>query len=190
MRSLILLALVLLAPAPAAAELWRWTDESGTVHFTAERDAIPPRYRDAASALEHPSARPAQEVPAAEPGAIAIAVRAGAPVVADALLNGVALRLLVDTGADRTVIAPEALARAGIALTGPTIRIVGVAGSAVATLVSVPRLDLGGARIGPLAVVAWTVPADGVDGLLGRDVLDAFTLTVDTASGRATLTPR
>jgi hypothetical protein len=29
-----------------------------------------------------------------------------------------------------------------------------------------------------------------VDGLLGRDVLDAFTLSVDTASGRATLTPR
>jgi hypothetical protein len=29
-----------------------------------------------------------------------------------------------------------------------------------------------------------------VDGLLGRDVLDAFTLTVDTVAGRATLTPR
>jgi hypothetical protein len=29
-----------------------------------------------------------------------------------------------------------------------------------------------------------------VDGLLGRDVLDAFTLSVDSASGRATLTVR
>jgi hypothetical protein len=29
-----------------------------------------------------------------------------------------------------------------------------------------------------------------IDGLLGRDVLDVFTLNVDTASGRATLTPR
>ena len=31
---------------------------------------------------------------------------------------------------------------------------------------------------------------DGLDGLLGRDVLDFFTLTVDSSAGRATLIPR
>jgi hypothetical protein len=30
----------------------------------------------------------------------------------------------------------------------------------------------------------------GLDGLLGRDVLDAFTVTIDTAGGRAMLVPR
>ena len=68
------------------------------------------------------------------------------------------------------------------------------AGTLTATLVTVPLLDVAGARIGPLAVIVHALPADGraepVDGLLGRDVLDAFTLTVDTASGRATLTLR
>jgi hypothetical protein len=34
------------------------------------------------------------------------------------------------------------------------------------------------------------ISAGSIDGLLGRDVLDAFTLSVDTASGRATLTLR
>jgi len=58
----------------------------------------------------------------------------------------------------------------------------------------VPLLDVAGARIGPLAVIVHALPAAGrfeaIDGLLGRDALDAFTLTVDAASGRATLTPR
>jgi hypothetical protein len=74
-----------------------------------------------------------------------------------------------------------------------------------ATLVTVPMLDVAGARIGPLAVIVLALPptlramrvegagevsTGGVDGLLGRDVLDAFTLSVDTASGRATLNLR
>ena len=55
----------------------------------------------------------------------------------------------------------------------------------------------------PAAVVVYALPASfrggessggaspgAVDGLLGRDVLDAFTLSVDSASGRATLTVR
>ena len=60
--------------------------------------------------------------------------------------------------------------------------------------VDVPQLDVAGARIGPLAVIVHALFADGrsvaADGLLGRDVLDAFTLTVDPVAGRATLTPR
>jgi hypothetical protein len=47
-----------------------------------------------------------------------------------------------------------------------------------------------GAQLGPVVVVVHEVPAPGLDGLLGRDLLNAFTLTVDPASGHATLTPR
>jgi hypothetical protein len=69
--------------------------------------------------------------------------------------------------------------------------------------VTIPLLDVAGARIGPIVVVAHALPPSfrgpegsggaagySIDGLLGRDVLDVFTLNVDTASGRATLTPR
>jgi hypothetical protein len=112
--------------------------------------------------------------------------------------------LIVDTGADRTVISPEAIARAGLGgQAGRSVEVVGVTGTSTATLVTLPLLDVAGARIGPIVVVAHALPptfrgpgasgsqeGSSVDGLLGRDVLDAFTLSVDTASGRATLTPR
>ena len=101
------------------------------------------------------------------------------------------LRLLVDTGADRTLISPTALARAGVDVTtGTPVQIRGVTGDATATLVAVPRLDLAGTRVGPLAVIAHALAGDSIDGLLGRDVLDSFTVTVDPVSRRATLMPR
>ena len=115
----------------------------------------------------------------------------GEPVIVEVYLNGAVLRLLLDTDADRTVIAPDALARAGIdASRGAPVWITGVTGSSPASLVGVQRLDIAGTRVGPLAVVAHTIPRDGLDGLLGRDVLDAFTVTFDAAGSRAILTPR
>ena len=127
---------------------------------------------------------------------MALKVSPGAPITVEARLNGVALTLIVDTGADRTVISPEVIERAGLAGgAGRSVQVIGVTGTSTATLVTLPLLDVAGARIGPIVVVAHSLPStfrgsDAVDGLLGRDVLDAFTLSVDTASGRATLTPR
>ena len=138
---------------------------------------------------------------------MALRVTPGAPITVEARLNGVPLTLIVDTGADRTVISPEVIERAGIGgQAGRAVQVVGVTGTSTATLVTVPLLDVAGARIGPLVVVAYALPAtfrgtgssDGaggsaagaVDGLLGRDVLDAFTLSLDVGSGRATLTLR
>ena len=41
-----------------------------------------------------------------------------------------------------------------------------------------------------MAVIVHEGSFGGADGLLGRDVLDGFTLTVDAAAGQATLLPR
>jgi Aspartyl protease/Domain of unknown function (DUF4124) len=192
---LLALAVCLLA-TPVTAQLYRWTDAEGTVHYTADRAAIPLRFRDAATLLNAPQARPA---PSPEPNApVSIRVTPGAPLTVEARLNGTPLTLIVDTGADRTVISPTAIERAGLAgQAGRSIQVVGVTGTATATLLTLPLLDVAGARIGPLPVIVYELPAvirggdgAGVDGLLGRDVLDAFTLSVDAASGRATLTLR
>jgi len=129
---------------------------------------------------------------------VALKMTRGAPITVEARLNGVPVTLIVDTGADRTVISPEVIERAGLGNQGGSpVQVVGVTGTTTATLVTVPLLDVAGARIGPIVVVAHALPpsfrgssAPAVDGLLGRDVLDVFTLSVDTASGRATLTPR
>jgi len=152
--------------------------------------------------LNAPQARPIP--PPAPNQPVTLRVNPGAPITVEARLNGVVLTLIVDTGADRTVISPEAIERAGLGnQAGRSVQVVGVTGTSTATLVTVPLLDVAGARIGPIVVVAHALPqtfrgsgssgggdTGAVDGLLGRDVLDVFTLSVDTASGRATLTPR
>lgn len=190
--ALLVLAAVLVA-TPASADLYRWTDAEGIIHYTADLESVPLAYREAVQLLAHPRAPSAPPSPPPEP-AVSPATRS-APVTVVAWLNGVALTLIVDTGAERTVLSPAALERAGFgAEPAQPIRIVGATGAAAASLVTVPLLDVAGARIGPLPVIIHALPADGrtgpVDGLLGRDVLDAFTLTVDTVAGRATLTPR
>ena len=190
-RAVVLVVLVLGVASPASAALYRWTDAEGAVHYTADLESIPEAHRATAVAIGHPG--PQAAPPAAPaPAGTAVPFTAGGPVVVDARLNGVSLRLLVDTGSDRTLISPAALARTGIdATAGMPVRITGVTGTAATgTLVSVPSLDVAGARIGPVGVVAYAVPDEGIDGLLGRDVLDAFVVTFDPSAGRVVLTPR
>ena len=190
MRAVLVAVLVLASAAPAAAELYRWTSADGTINYTSDAESIPEADRAAAVEIGHPAARPAPPVPPAPMGAV-VPFAGGTPAVVEARLNGVVLRLLLDTGADRTVIAPAALARAGVdSAVGTPVRIIGVTGSAVATLIAVPRLDVAGAQVGPLTVIAHAVPGETIDGLLGRDVLDAFTVTFDAAASRVTLVPR
>lgn len=185
------LAGLVLAAAPAAAQIYRWTDGAGVVHLTTNPDSIPEEYRAGVRAVD--ASRPASEAPApapASPPGSAVAAPGG-PIVVAAELNGTVVNLIVDTGADRTLLSPAALARAGLdASAGRPVRIVGVTGGSEAREIVVSRLDVAGASLGPVPVIVHEVPAPGADGLLGRDLLDAFTLTVDGATGRATLTPR
>jgi predicted aspartyl protease len=183
--------LVLLAAAPAAGQLYRWTDPEGVVRYTNDRAAIPPAYRDDATDIGSPTPRPpAPSRPVAEQSAAA-PFTAGGPINVPASLNGVPLVLMVDTGADRTVVSPGALARAGLTATpGRAVRVLGVAGGTTAGEALIERLEVAGTPVGPLPVIVLDVGVAGVDGLLGRDVLDHFTLTVDPARGQATLAPR
>jgi predicted aspartyl protease len=190
-------ALSLLATAAlttsAAAELYQWTDGAGVRHYTSDATTIPEAYREGARDMGSPRVR---EVPAGESGGRGVDTgvmrfTSGAPVAAAVNINGVAMRLMIDTGADRTVISPAAAARTGLAVDASrSLRVVGVTGSATASEMVVTQMDVAGTRVGPLRVIVLDTPADGLDGLLGRDVLDFFTLTVDSRAGRATLTPR
>ena len=178
--------------APAAAELYQWTDADGVRHYTSDPDSIPEEYRPGARDLGSPRVR---EAPAGQagpdPDTGMMRFRSGAPIVAAVAINGVGLRLMVDTGADRTVISPAAAERTGLGAAGDRqVRVLGVAGSAMAGELLVAQMEVAGARVGPLRVIVLDTPADSLDGLLGRDVLDYFTLTIDGTAGRATLVPR
>src|SRR4030095_7292066 len=194
------LLIVLLLATPALAQVYTWTDENGIVHYTADPWTIPPQYRPGDLPATAPRAPGGGEPGGAAPPLMPPAGRTvrftpGEPIVVNARLNGVAIALLLDTGADRTLLSPAAVERAGygrMVLGGSTsVRVLGVTGSAMASVVTVPLLDVAGARLGPLSLIVHDAGLGGLDGLLGRDVLDAFTVTIDTpAAGRATLVPR
>jgi hypothetical protein len=179
------LAATLASVGDAAAQVYHWTDDERVDHYSSDRHRVPDRYRARMRVIEAPT--PGVETGAGgDPGAMLFT--SGSPILADAHVNGVPLALLVDTGAERTVISAAALERAGFAVAaGRAVRIVGVTGAADAREVVVLRLDVAGAQIGPMAVFAHDVPGLRADGLLGRDVLDHFVLTIDATRGRAVL---
>ena len=186
------LCLVAVAVTPAAGELYQWTDASGVRHYTDDPKSIPEAFRPGARDLGSPRVREAPPPGARrDPDAGAIFYQSGGPIMAAVVVNGVSLRLMVDTGADTTVVSPAAIARAGLsAESGRPVWITGVTGGAVGKEVLVPELEVAGARVGPIRMVVLDLPGHIADGLLGRDVLDHFTLTVDSPANRATLTPR
>ena len=71
-----------------------------------------------------------------------------------------------------------------------TGRVQGVTGSANVSGVRVSSVEIGDARYGPLMVIAHDMDQPGVDGLLGRDFLEQFKVTIDSAGGVVTLDPK
>jgi predicted aspartyl protease len=73
----------------------------------------------------------------------------------------------------------------------PKVQIRGATGTASASLVGLESLEVGGARVGPLRVTSHDAQMGrGAHGLLGRDFLNHFRVTVDNARGVVELAPR
>jgi hypothetical protein len=191
-------ALVLtLTLAPAAhAQLYRWTDEKGETHFGQGIESVPERYRSRAGAVGSVDPPPVPSGPAAgtvTDGVTRIRFAPGFPIMVTAKINGRApVQLVLDTGATRTTISPAALIGLGLTYRdAPKVQIRGVTGSASAYLVSLESVEVGGARVGPLRVFSHDAQLGrGAEGLLGRDFLDHFRVTIDNARGVVELAPK
>lgn len=191
-------ALVTAMPNPATAQIYRWVDDSGNAHYVDGLDNVPQRYRSRATSLglrntpaSAQTGAPAEK--AAASGATTIRFRSGERIIADARINGRArARLLLDTGADRTVIAPRALVAAGVSITRGTTagQIVGATGATEVQAVTIESLEVGEARVTKLAVVSHDVNQPGIDGLLGRDFLGQFNVSIDSNRGQVTISPK
>ena len=185
----------LLAPA-AHAQLYRWTDDQGETHFGQGVESVPQRYLNRARAVGSVDPPPAPSGPAASTvsdGVTRVAFVPGRPITVEARINGrKVVQLLLDTGADRTVIRPTALFGIGVSYRdAPRIEIRGATGTASAYVVALESLEVGGARVGPLRVVSLDEGLrSGSDGLLGRDFLNHFRLTIDNDRGIIELAPK
>jgi predicted aspartyl protease len=187
------LALAALSPGPAAAQVYRWTDDQGVIHYSTGIESVPERHRGGAEMLLAPTApaTPPASPAAAPAGAVTIPFAPGGPIRVSARINGAGpVTLVLDTGADRTMVSPAALAQLGIVPPGTLgAEVRGVAGAARADVLWVSSLEVGEAALGPMAIVALDAGVPGADGLLGRDFLGAFTVTIDAAASAVTFTP-
>jgi predicted aspartyl protease len=193
--TLIVLALSMALPPASWAQMYRWTDDRGAVHFTQGLESIPERFRDRARLLGYPE-QPPSVTPSTPPAMSAELARIpftpGRPIMVKARINGEGtVDLMLDTGASVTVINPRALIAMGVssrqALRG-SLR--GVAGSADVLFVAVESIEVGQAKAGPLRVASHDTGLPDGDGLLGRDFLDRFTVNIDSKAGVVTISPR
>ena len=186
-----------LVATPAVAEMYRWTDDQGSVHYTQGMDSVPDRFRPKAQMMAFPE-RPATPVASSSPGdaaagsATRIPFTPGKPIMVSAKVNGgSAANLMLDTGASVTVINPRVLAGMGIGST-QAVRgsVKGATGSTDVLFVSIQSIEVGSSRSGPLRIAAHDVDLSQGDGLLGRDFLDQFKVTIDSTAGIVTIAPR
>ena len=117
----------------------------------------------------------------------------GNSLIVSALINKQGpFDLVLDTGAQVTVLDPRVAEEIGARDTGKVTQIVGV-GSRVmqASIAEVDQIALGQAKVKDLPITLKSIPAlkqYGVVGLLGQDFLNHFVVNLDAANNRLTLT--
>jgi len=205
----IALALAVFAGAlpQAAAEVYRWTDAQGQVHYSGDLSQVPAAQREAAkrdassagpSRVQTYSAPPASPAPVRPRAASAapsarrvhrIAVeRAGAGMMVMVKLNGrVSAPFLVDTGASYVLVPQNVADEAGLRV-GPDTRKMRFAtanGVVEQPIVMLESVELGDARADDVpASISPSLPV----GLLGLSFFNHFTYQIDAAAGVLTLT--
>ena len=188
-----LLALLVLWPSVAFAQIYRWVDERGTPHYAEGIDNVPQRHRAVAVPLGLRNS-PAPE--ASTPGASATTGPAGTEIrfvpgkhiLVEARINGgTSVKLILDTGAAGTLISPRALAAAGVSLTrdARTAKTRGVARDTEVEVqqVAVESLAVGDARVANMLVASYEMDMPDAEGLLGQDFLGNLNVSIDSGAG-------
>jgi len=193
----------LLGLRPARADLVRWTDDKGEVHI-GELDDVPDRYKKFIKPLgapEEPTAPACMAAKDAPKGGAKIRFK---PIPAGriyvwACINGKGpVALILDTGAFVTIIREPVLRGFGVEFTDQMVGHGGVGFSASEPVAKLQSIQVEGARVAPLYVIATKDtrflheqhgPHPAV-GLLGQDFLKDFLIDVDNQRGIAVLTPK
>jgi len=184
----------MLLPAQALGDIYYWVDDQGTQHYNTRLESIPESYRSKTIPLSLPTSPPVppEITPRSSPtGSTKISFTPGSPVLVSARINGSGpITLILDTGADRTMVAPSVLSRLGISFENALRGVVrGVTGVSYAEAVWVNSVEIEESKVGPLLIIAHDADLKGADGLLGRDFLANFNVTIDSKEQVVTLAP-
>ncbi len=124
-------------------------------------------------------------ITAPEPGTLLASVplaRSGNQFIVTASLDGQhEIRLLIDTGASMTIVAPQVLEDLGYVLGGQIGRFSTANGEVDAPLIGIQSLAVGDQVVSPVTVGAIALSGRGepVDGLLGMNFLQKFKFSLD-----------
>jgi len=184
----------MLLPGLALGDIYYWMDDQGTQHYTTRLESIPEPYRSKAIPLPLPTSPPVPPEITLRPspkGLTKIPFTPGFPVLVSVKINGGGpITLILDTGADRTMVTPSALSRLGISFENALRGVVrGITGASYAEAVWVNSVEIEEAKVGPLLIIAHDADLKGAEGLLGRDFLANFNVTIDSKERIVTLAP-
>jgi hypothetical protein len=184
----------LLLSKVALADIYYWVDNEGTQYYTTRIESIPEPYRSKAQQLSLPSSPPVPPELTPNPpqkSFMKISFKPGSPILVSTKINGAGpITLILDTGSDRTLVAPSALSNLGISIENRIKGILkGVTGMSYADAIWVNSVEVGDVKVGPLLIIAHDVKLKEADGLLGRDFLANFDVRIDSKEGVVTLTP-
>jgi len=179
---------------PALADIYYWVDDQGTQYYTTTLENIPESYRSQAQQLSLPTSPPVPpELTPNTPrkSVISISFKPGSPILVSTKINGNGpITMILDTGSDRTLVAPSTLLNLGVSMENPQRGILkGATGMSYADAIWVNSVEVGETKVGPLLILAHDAKLKGADGLLGRDFLVNFDVRIDSKEGVVTLTP-
>lgn len=192
----------LVSLTPAYGELYKWVDQHGKIHLSDTLNGVPAEFRSQVEEMRGapPVPRPALPVqpptaskatrPAATPTSYMVPlVRLGNAMLVDVSMDGtVPARLLVDTGAEFTVISPAAAQMLALDLErAAVIPLRSASGVFLAPFTKVRSMAVGDATAYDVEVVVHEV-ASTLDGLLGMSFLDNFSVTLHSTDERLILT--
>jgi clan AA aspartic protease (TIGR02281 family) len=188
-----------LIASPASADIYRWVDAQGSVHFTDDPASVPATHRQEARSVDV-AARDSRvnvvernsSVPTASRSSsgrhVVSLERAGLQMQVRALLNdSLEARFVVDTGAMMNSIPRSLVEKLGITIDArtPRVAVSGITAKAqLAPVVTLRNLKLGGAVVEQIEMVVL----DTLDvGLLGMSFFNHFRVQTDPVRGTLTL---
>lgn len=195
--------LLVVMGCPAYAEMFKWVDEKGTVHFTDDLSNIPEKYRSDADSRKTPkevSAPEKEEKPASiptpqkpsEPIGFEVPIKIkGEVAVAEVILNKREKHeFIVDTGASFTNISWKMAKDLEITIdeNTPFLPIVTASDVILNPLVTLKSVGVEKAEVENVDVTISDLPGDK-GGLLGNSFLYKFRVVLDPINGKMTLFP-